>query len=173
MARTRVFGVIAGEADQLPDARQGWLHGNSSGVGTGHFSADGYGASSIVGGPRAQRATRENRRCGKRSVNPSRTGPLADHAGVSTRGAPRPEGGHSSMSTIPPQEVLSMKLETATKIKYGGRGLIRGAVIAMIIDSAWSGPPAQPNAESHTAICVTQFIRAPNHEATLKEFGLG
>src|SRR2546426_12239746 len=45
----------------------------------------------------------------------------------------------SAISKIRVQEVVSMKPETAAKMKYGVWGLICGAVIAMIIGFAWGG----------------------------------
>jgi hypothetical protein len=83
-----------------------------------------------------------------------------------------------SISEIPAQEILSMKLETAAKIKYGIWGLICGAVIAMIIGFAWGGWTTFGTTQTRTqeavlasqaAICVAQFMKEPNHEAKLKE----
>ena len=71
-----------------------------------------------------------------------------------------------------------MKPENAGKIKYGGWGLVCGAVIAMIIGFAWGGwttfRTTQKMSEeavlaSQAAICVAQFIKQPNHEVKLKE----
>ncbi len=71
-----------------------------------------------------------------------------------------------------------MKSETEGKLKYGGWGLVCGAVIAMIIGFAWggwttSGTTARMSAEavlaSHGAICVAQFMKDPNHGEKLKE----
>ena len=79
---------------------------------------------------------------------------------------------------IPVQEVLSMKPETAAKMKYGVWGLICGAVIAMIIGFAWGGWTTSGTTQTMTkeavlasqaAICVAQFMKQPNHEAKLKE----
>jgi hypothetical protein len=73
-----------------------------------------------------------------------------------------------------------MKPETEGKIKYGVWGIIVGAVIAMIIGFAWggwttSGTTKKMTAEavlaSQAAICVAQFMKDPNHEEKLKEFG--
>ena len=73
-----------------------------------------------------------------------------------------------------------MKPETEGKLKYGGWGLVCGAVIAMIIGFAWGGWSTASttktlNAEavlaSQTAICVAQFMKQPDHEAQLKEIG--
>jgi hypothetical protein len=73
-----------------------------------------------------------------------------------------------------------MKPETAAKIKYGSWGLICGAVIAMIVGFSWAGWTTAQTAQtmsqeavvaSQAAICVAQFMKEPNHENTLKEFG--
>jgi hypothetical protein len=73
-----------------------------------------------------------------------------------------------------------MKTETAAKIKYGVWGLICGAVIAMIIGFAWGGWTTFSTTQGRTqeavlasqaAICVAQFMKQPNHEEKLKEFG--
>ena len=72
-----------------------------------------------------------------------------------------------------------MKAESAAKIKYGGWGLICGAVIAMIIGFAWGGWTTSSTTQgmtdkavlaSQAAICVAQFVKQPNHEKRLKEF---
>ena len=71
-----------------------------------------------------------------------------------------------------------MKPESAAKIKYGGWGLICGAVIAMIIGFAWGGWTTSSTTQgmsekavlaSQAAICVAQFMKQPNHEKKLKE----
>ena len=73
-----------------------------------------------------------------------------------------------------------MKLETAAKVKYGIWGLIGGAVIAMILGFVWGGwttsstanaATAKAVVSSQAAICVAQFVKQPNREAQLKEFG--
>ena len=73
-----------------------------------------------------------------------------------------------------------MKLESAAKIKYGVWGLICGAAIAMIIGFGWGGWTTSSTTQAMTdkavlasqaAICVAQFVKQPNHEAKLKEFG--
>jgi hypothetical protein len=73
-----------------------------------------------------------------------------------------------------------MKPETEGKVKYGIWGVVCGAVIAMIIGFAWggwttAGRTGEMNKEavlaSQAAICVAQFMREPNHQETLKEFG--
>ena len=73
-----------------------------------------------------------------------------------------------------------MKPESAAKIKYGVWGLICGAVITMIIGFAWGGWTTASTTQgmtdkavlaSQAAICVAQFVKQPNHEAKLKEFG--
>jgi len=71
-----------------------------------------------------------------------------------------------------------MKPENAGKIKYGGWGLVCGAIIAMIIGFAWGGWSTAATTQkisdeavlaSQAAICVAQFIKEPNHEEKLKE----
>jgi len=73
-----------------------------------------------------------------------------------------------------------MKPETAGKIKYGVWGLILGAIIVMILGFVWGGwstkGTTQKKADdavlaSQAAICVAQFMKQPNYEAKLKEFG--
>jgi len=73
-----------------------------------------------------------------------------------------------------------MKPETAGKVKYGIWGLICGAVIAMIIGFGWGGWSSRGTTQrmsdeavlaSQAAICVAQFVKAPNHEEKLKELG--
>jgi hypothetical protein len=73
-----------------------------------------------------------------------------------------------------------MKPETKGKVKYGVWGLICGAVIAMIIGFGWGGWSTRGTTQkttdeavlaSQAAICVAQFIKTPNHEEKLKEFG--
>jgi len=73
-----------------------------------------------------------------------------------------------------------MKPETAGKVKFGIWGLICGAVIAMIIGFAWGGWSTKGTTQkvadeavlaSQAAICVAQFIKAPNHEENLKKLG--
>ena len=73
-----------------------------------------------------------------------------------------------------------MKPENAGKIKYGGWGLVCGAIIAMIIGFAWGGWSTASTTQkvseeavmaSQSAICVAQFMKEPNHEEKLKELG--
>ncbi|MBW2450407.1 MAG: hypothetical protein JRE92_08290 [Deltaproteobacteria bacterium] len=73
-----------------------------------------------------------------------------------------------------------MKPENAGKIKYGGWGLVCGAVIAMIIGFAWGGWSTAATTQkisdeavlaSQAAICVAQFMKEANHEEKLKELG--
>jgi len=73
-----------------------------------------------------------------------------------------------------------MKAETTGKLKYGGWGLVCGAVIAMIIGFGWGGWSTAATTkkiseeavlESEAAICVGQFMKQPNHEEKLKEIG--
>jgi hypothetical protein len=78
------------------------------------------------------------------------------------------------------KEVLSMKPETAGKIKYGGWGLACGAVIAMIIGFGWGGwttaatsktVTAEAVLASQAAICVAQFMNDPNRKEKLTILG--
>ncbi len=73
-----------------------------------------------------------------------------------------------------------MKPETAGKIKYGGWGLVFGAIIAMILGFVWGGwstaGTTQKKADeavlaSQAAICVAQFMKQPNCDGKLKELG--
>ena len=73
-----------------------------------------------------------------------------------------------------------MKPETAGKVKFGVWGLICGAVITMIIGFWWGGWKTAGTTQkmtdeavlvSQAAICVAQFMKDPNHEERLKEFG--
>ena len=73
-----------------------------------------------------------------------------------------------------------MKPETVGKFKFSVWGLICGAVIAIIIGCAWGGwttfRTTQKMSEeavlaSQAAICVAQFMKDPNHDEKLKEFG--
>jgi len=72
-----------------------------------------------------------------------------------------------------------MTQELSMKIKYGAWGLIFGAVTAMIVGFAWGGWLTGSTARGKTdeavlasraAICVAQFMRAPNHDQELKAF---
>jgi hypothetical protein len=69
---------------------------------------------------------------------------------------------------------------TAGKVKYGVWGLIGGAVIAMIIGFAWGGWTTERTTQrmgeeavlaARAAICVAQFMKEPDHEEKLQEFG--
>jgi len=72
-----------------------------------------------------------------------------------------------------------MKSETAAQLKYGGWGLVLGAVIAMVVGFWWGGwvtggtsmeRSAEAVLASRAAICVAQFMKAPDQEAQLKAF---
>jgi alpha/beta superfamily hydrolase len=72
-----------------------------------------------------------------------------------------------------------MKQETSVKVQYGAWGLILGAAAAMILGFAWGGWVTGATAKersdeavlaSRAAICVAQFMRAPNHDEELKAF---
>jgi len=73
-----------------------------------------------------------------------------------------------------------MKPETAGKFKYGGWGIVCGAIIAMIVGFGWGGwstaATTQKMSEesvlaSQAAICVAQFMKQPANEEKLKELG--
>jgi len=73
-----------------------------------------------------------------------------------------------------------MTVETTAKVKYGIWGLIGGAVIVMVLGFMWGGWTTSSTAHgmtqkavvaSQAAICVAQFVKQPNHEQKLKEFG--
>ena len=70
-----------------------------------------------------------------------------------------------------------MKPETAGKFKYGGWGIVCGAIIAMIVGFGWGGwstaATTQKMSEesvlaSQAAICVAQFMKQPANEEKLK-----
>ena len=72
-----------------------------------------------------------------------------------------------------------MKPEATEKFKYGVWGLIVGAAAAMIVGFAWGGWVTGATAKvrsdeavlaSRAAICVAQFMKAPNHAEELKAF---
>ena len=72
-----------------------------------------------------------------------------------------------------------MKQATSVKFKYGVWGLIVGATVAMIVGFGWGGWVTGGTAKgttdqavlaSRAAICVAQFMKAPNHDQELKAF---
>jgi hypothetical protein len=72
-----------------------------------------------------------------------------------------------------------MKSETEGKLKYGGLGLVCGAVIAIIIGFQWGGWITSGTAQkmgkaavlaNQAAICVAAFMKDPNHSENLKKF---
>ena len=72
-----------------------------------------------------------------------------------------------------------MKQETSVRLKFGAWGFICGAAVAIVVGFAWggwvTGTAAGARADeavlaSRAAICVAQFMRAPNHEQELKAF---
>jgi len=72
-----------------------------------------------------------------------------------------------------------MEQATSAKIKYGVWGLIFGAAVAMIAGFGWGGWLTGVAARGKTddavlatraAICVAQFMKAPNHDQQLKAF---
>ena len=72
-----------------------------------------------------------------------------------------------------------MKPETEVKATYGSWGFIFGAGAAMIVGFMWGGWTTSSTTQklseqavlaSQAAICVAQFMGAPNHVKTIKEF---
>jgi hypothetical protein len=72
-----------------------------------------------------------------------------------------------------------MKPDTEAKLTYGFWGFVGGAGIAMIIGFNWGGWTTSSTTQkmnddavlaSRVAICVAQFMNAPNHELKIKEF---
>ncbi|MGH6802244.1 MAG: hypothetical protein ACREC3_02615 [Methyloceanibacter sp.] len=71
-----------------------------------------------------------------------------------------------------------MTPETDAKVTYGIWGLVFGAVIAMTIGFVWGGWTTSGTTQkmseeavlaSRAAICVAQFMSAPNHKMKIKE----
>ncbi len=67
---------------------------------------------------------------------------------------------------------------TAAKVKYGVRGLICGAIIAIIIGFAWGEWTTSSTTKmmgdeavlaARAAICVAQFMKQPNPQERLQE----
>jgi alpha/beta superfamily hydrolase len=65
------------------------------------------------------------------------------------------------------------------KVKYGGWGLVVGAAAATILGFGWGGWVTGSTSRARTdeavlasraAICVAQFMKAPNHAQDLKAF---
>ena len=72
-----------------------------------------------------------------------------------------------------------MKQETSEKLKYGVWGLVGGAAVAMIVGFAWGGWVTGGTAKGKTdeavlasraAICVAQFMKAPDYDRELVAF---
>lgn len=72
-----------------------------------------------------------------------------------------------------------MQRETTEKLKYGAWGLVAGAIVATTLGFAWGGWMTGTTAKgrvddavlaSRAAICVAQFMKAPNHDQELKTF---
>ena len=72
-----------------------------------------------------------------------------------------------------------MRQPTSVKIKYGVWGIILGAAVAMIVGFGWggwlTGVTARGKSDeavlaARAAICVAQFMKAPNHDQQLKAF---
>ena len=71
-----------------------------------------------------------------------------------------------------------MKSETDVKVTYGVWGFILGAGVAMTIGFGWGGWSTSGTTQkmseeavlaSRAAICVAQFMNAPDHKAKIKE----
>jgi len=71
-----------------------------------------------------------------------------------------------------------MKPETDAKVTYGFWGLVVGAGVAITIGFAWGGWTTSGTTQkvsdeavlaSRAAICVAQFMGAPDHKTKLKE----
>jgi hypothetical protein len=76
-------------------------------------------------------------------------------------------------------EVMSMTSQRSAQLKFGGWGIALGAVIVMLIGFTWGGWVTAGTAKENTtqavlasqsAICVAQFMKAPNYDAQLKAF---
>ena len=74
---------------------------------------------------------------------------------------------------------MTITPETDVKVRYGLWGFVAGAGAAMIVGFNWGGwttssTTKQISAEavvaSRAAICVAQFMSAPNHKMNIKEF---
>src|SRR5690242_19066923 len=93
--------------------------------------------------------------------------------------------GHGERNMSGPQRQFTgrhggtMKRETTEKLKYGAWGLVAGAIIATTLGFAWGGWMTGSTAKgrvddavlaSRAAICVAQFMKAPNHDQELKAF---
>ena len=72
-----------------------------------------------------------------------------------------------------------MTKEKSDKLKNGGLGIIIGMVISMTLGFTWGGWVTASTAKemneeavlaSHAAICVAQFMKAPEYDAQLKAF---
>jgi hypothetical protein len=72
-----------------------------------------------------------------------------------------------------------VKPETKEKLKFGGWGLVCGAIISMIIGFGWGGWTTAMTTQKMTddailarqsAICVAQFIKQTNYADKFKEF---
>jgi hypothetical protein len=71
-----------------------------------------------------------------------------------------------------------MEKHTDAKVTYGIWGVIVGAGVAMTIGFAWGGWTTSGTTQkmseqavlaSQAAICVAQFMKAPDHKAKIKE----
>jgi len=71
-----------------------------------------------------------------------------------------------------------MKPETDAKVTYGFWGAVVGAGVAITIGFAWGGWTTSGTTQkmseeavlaSRAAICVAQFMSAPNHKTKIKE----
>jgi len=72
-----------------------------------------------------------------------------------------------------------MNQENSVKVKYGAWGLVFGAAVAMMVGFSWGGWLTGGTAKGKTdeavlasraAICVAQFMKAPNYDRELVAF---
>jgi hypothetical protein len=72
-----------------------------------------------------------------------------------------------------------MTSERTAQLKFGGWGAGIGAVVAIILGFTWGGWVTAGTADemsseavlaTRSAICVAQFMKAPDHEEQLKAF---
>jgi len=72
-----------------------------------------------------------------------------------------------------------MTKPNAGQVKLAGWGFAAGAVVTMVIGFSWGGWVTATTADkmsdeavlaSRSAICVAQFMKAPNHDVQLKAF---
>jgi len=75
---------------------------------------------------------------------------------------------------------MKSQTELIARLKYGVLGLVCGVVLAIIIGFGWGGWKTTLTSQkmskeavlaNQAAICVAQFMKQPNHDEKLKEFG--